>query len=151
MNIIRNFGLKPYTLETRTGQHVDAYMTFQVKKMLAARGRIIPGFNHEEASQRQWLEIIEQAVRRPLDEDWYFYPVNPEPLITISEESATKILKQVAAVFKMEGPDDEKLRLMADIINVEVREDLPMQANSRWKMFGKPGFKRMSVKEMKER
>lgn len=139
--IIYSFGLRPYKLEAKHGLTVDAYMTHQIKKMLAARGRIVPGFNAEEASQRQWLEVLEQAVVRPLDEKWYFQPVNPEPLITVTEKASKIILEKISKVFGMTGPDDEKLRLIADIINVEVREDMPLQANSRWKNFGKPGFR----------
>lgn len=142
--IIQSFGLRPYKLEAKYGMTVDAYMTHQVKKMLAARGRIVPGFNTEEASQRQWLEILEDAIVRPLDGKWYFQPVNPEPLVSISEESSKKILGKLLKVFKMDGPDDEKLRLIADLINVEVREDMPIQANNRWKKFPKPGFRNIA-------
>lgn len=140
--MIKQFGMKPYVLETKSGKHVNGYVTSKVKKMLAARGRIVPGFNQDHATQRQWLEILESTITKPLDKTWYFQPVNPDPLVVVSEDKAGEILGKIKKYAGFEDPPSEVLRLIADLINIETREDLPLRPNSKWKgagggLFGK--------------
>jgi hypothetical protein len=113
--------LRRYPFSDRHGILHQAFLTFQVKKVLAARGRIIPGFNEDSATQRQWLEMLDSAMVRPLDNDWYFPPVNPDPLVNISEDVASKILEAVKENMGLEGPPSEILRLIADTVNLESR------------------------------
>lgn len=134
--MIKQFGIKPYILETKKGETVNGYMTLKLKKMFAARGRVVPGFNDDYASQRQWLEILESAVSKPLEKDWYFQPVNPDPLVIIGDEKAESILQKIREYVKYEGAPAETLRLIADFINVESREDLPLRTNTGYKGLG---------------
>jgi hypothetical protein len=133
--------IKPYVLEGKDGNPVNSYMTFKIKKMLAARGRIIPYFNHELASQRQWIDIMESAAAKPLDADWYFPPVNPDPLIRLDEDRAAEILTSVQEALALEGDAAEILRLVADSINILSRNDVTIESNSKWKKFGTSAFR----------
>lgn len=134
--MIRQFGLKPYMLETVKGGTVNGYMTNKIKKMLAARGRIVPGFNEGLATQRQWLEVLDSAIDKPLDKDWYFPPVNPDPLVVIDKDRARHILEKIQEYAPMEGDPEEVLRLISDTINTMSRDDMPLRSNSKWKNAG---------------
>jgi len=144
--MIRQFGMKPYILETIKGGTVNGYMTSKIKRMLAARGRIIPGFNEGLASQRQWLEILDSAIDKPLEKDWYFQPVNPDPLVVIDQDRARQILEEIREYAAIDGDPDEVLRLVADTINTLSREDMPLRSNSRWKNAGGGLFARRNSK-----
>jgi hypothetical protein len=47
--------------------------------------------------------------------------VNPDPLVNISEDVASKILEAVKENMGLEGPPSEILRLIADTVNLESR------------------------------
>jgi len=115
-------GLHSYPFLCPDGSTVRGYLTYQVKKVLAAKGRVVPYFNEEFATQRQWEELIAKSLEKPLQEDWYFPPVNPDPLIRISEASASSILKKIQEAQDLQDSPEEKLRLIADIINVNAKD-----------------------------
>lgn len=133
--MIRNNRIQPMFLEPVNGTSpVKAYMTVKIKKMLAARGRVIPGFNEEFASQRQWLEIFDDALENPVSEEWYFPPVNPDPIVRIKKEKAKQILDKISNDLKVNDEPEEVLRLIADSINIMSREDkLPLARSSEYK------------------
>jgi hypothetical protein len=122
--ILQQGKLRTYPFMTRDHKAVHGYLTFMVKKVLAARGRIIPGFNEDAATHRQWVEMIDSALERPLDPDWYFPPVNPDPLVIISDESAQKILDEVKGSLELGGSPAEILRLVADLVNMGAKDAL---------------------------
>lgn len=109
--------LRPYSFEAKDGGVLVAYLTCKVKKVLAARGRIIPGFNEDQATSRQWQEIFDSALAKPLDSEWYFQPVNPDPLLRTTEQDARDILGEITKALTIEGDPPEVLRYVADIIN----------------------------------
>lgn len=119
--IIHQSKLRPYMFEDKQGNAIPAYLTCKIRKVLAARGHVIPGFNEHLTTGRQWLELIDAATEKPLDKDWYFQPVNPDPLLRVTEEQAEKILEKVKLMLAVEGAPSEVLRLVADVINEESR------------------------------
>lgn len=117
-------GLRSYPFLCKDGSTVRGFLTYQVKKVLAAKGRVVPYFNEGYATQRQWEEMINKSLEKPLQEDWYFPPVNPDPLVNISEKNATLILEKVQEALNIQDTSDEKLRLVADIININSKNTL---------------------------
>lgn len=113
--------LRTYPFIDKKGNITRAYLNYQVKKVMAAKGRLIPGYNEDRATHRQWEELLDSALVRPLDKDWYFPPVNPDPLVTIADDKAEIILEEVRKSLSLNGPPSERLRLVADIINMESR------------------------------
>lgn len=123
LRIMKIAKLKPYKLMAKhLMKNVKGYDTIKVQRVLARRGRVIPGFNESFATQRQWLEILEDAVTKPLSEEWYFNPVRPDPLVDISNERSLAILDKVADLMNQEKSPAEVLKLVADAINVGSEE-----------------------------
>lgn len=136
--MLKQSGLKPFILETKDATPINGYLTIQVKKILASRGRIIPGFNEDYASQRQWMEILESAIKKPLEKDWYFQPVNPDPLVRMDNERAEFILSKVREGLDINDEPCEILKLIADYINTYSRDDMPLRPNSHLRGAGSP-------------
>ena len=127
-NILQQGEVKPYrfTPQDIHGKNliVFGYLTHIVKRCLAARGHVIPGFNEEYASQRQWIDVLDSAISIPIDKDWYFPPVPPDPLVYISDYNARDIIDKIRIVLDKESSlEGDKLREIADVINVNSHPD----------------------------
>lgn len=127
-NILQQGEVKPYrfTPQDIHGRNliVFGYLTHVVKRCLASRGHIIPGFNEEYASQRQWTDVLDDAISRPIDKDWYFPPIHPDPLVYISDENSYPILEKIRSILNEDSlQSGDKLREIADVINVNSHPD----------------------------